>query len=129
MESRQEIARGVFSEMCGTRAVLGLLANKWTVLVMAALFEDRQRFGQLQRQIEGISPKMLTQTLRLLEQNGLVKRTVYPTVPPTVEYAPTELGQTLLEPLAALCRWAADHLDEVETAQQQFERQVASGKR
>jgi len=129
MDGHREIARGIFSAACGTRAVLDLLANKWTVLVMAALFEDIQRFGQLQRQIEGISPKMLTQTLRMLEQHGLVKRTAYPTLPPMVEYVPTELGQTLLEPLAALCHWAADHLDEVEAAQQHFERQVAIDKR
>jgi DNA-binding HxlR family transcriptional regulator len=126
MDNQREIARGVFNEACGTRAVLSLLANKWTVLVMAALFEDTQRFGQLQRQIEGISPKMLTQTLRMLEQNGLIKRTAYPTVPPMVEYARTELGQTLLEPLTALCHWAADHLDEVEAAQQEFERQMTT---
>jgi DNA-binding HxlR family transcriptional regulator len=111
--------RDIFNEACGTRAVLSLLANKWTILVMAALFEDVQRYGQLQRKIGGISPKMLTETLRSLEHHGLIERKVYPVIPPMVEYSPTELGSTLLVPLKALCQWAAEHLDEVEAAQKQ----------
>lgn len=106
----------IFNEACGTRAVLDLLANKWTILVMAALFEGVQRYGQLQRKIGGISPKMLTQTLRALERDGLISRKLYPVIPPMVEYKPTPLGYTLLEPLTALCGWAASHLSEVESA-------------
>ena len=120
MEDQPETVPNIFNEACGTRAVLGLLANKWTVLVMAALFEGVNRFGQMQRHIEGISPKMLTQTLRELERNGLIDREVYPVVPPKVVYTPTLLGSTLLEPLSALCEWAADHLEEVEAAQDRY---------
>jgi DNA-binding HxlR family transcriptional regulator len=114
-------APNIFSEACGTRTVLNLLANKWTVLVMAALFEGVQRYGQLQRKIEGISPKMLTQTLRALERDGLIERKIYPVIPPMVEYTPTPLGSTLLQPLSALCAWAADHLDEVESSREQHD--------
>lgn len=108
----------IFNEACGTRTVLDLLANKWTVLVMAALFQGVQRYGQLQRKIEGISPKMLTQTLRALERDGLVERKIYPVIPPMVEYMPTALGTTLLQPLTSLCQWAAEHLGEVEAARE-----------
>lgn len=120
MIEQREIAPNIFSEACGTRTVLNLLANKWTILVMAALFQGIQRYGQLQRHIEGISPKMLTQTLRALERDGLITRTVYPVVPPMVEYTPTPLGHTLVAPLTALCQWAANHLTDVETAREQY---------
>jgi DNA-binding HxlR family transcriptional regulator len=121
LDTQTKIVPDVFNEACGTRAVLGLLANKWTVLVMAALFQGVQRYGQLQRHIGGISPKMLTQTLRALERDGLIERTIYPVIPPMVEYTPTALGNTLLEPLAALCRWSAEHLAEVEAARHQYD--------
>ena len=109
----------IFREACGTRAVLDLLADKWTVLVVASLAAGTKRSGELMRKIEGISPKMLTQTLRRLERDGLVSRTVYPVVPPRVEYVLTPLGATLIQPLTALCAWAYDHLDEVETARRE----------
>jgi DNA-binding HxlR family transcriptional regulator len=121
MDDQTPIIRDIFNEACGTRAVLSLLANKWTILVMAALFNGVQRPEQLQRQIQGISPKMLTETLRMLEHNGLIQRKVYPVIPPMVEYSPTELGSTLLVPLKALCQWAGEHLAEVEAAQRQFQ--------
>jgi DNA-binding HxlR family transcriptional regulator len=116
-----DVVPDIFSEACGTRTVLNLLANKWTVLVMAALFQSAQRYGQLQRKIGGISPKMLTQTLRALERDGLISRKLYPVIPPMVEYTPTPLGYTLLEPLTALCAWAAEHLAEVEHARVGYE--------
>src|SRR5207247_9586186 len=75
-----------------------------------------RRHGDLKRRIGGISQKMLTQTLRLLERDGLVRRSVYDVVPPRVEYALTPLGQTLLEPLRAICRWAENHLPQVKSA-------------
>ena len=80
-----------------------------------------QRFAALQRQIGGISQKMLTQTLRRLERDGLVQRTVYPEVPPRVEYALTLLGQTLSEPLAALIGWSEAHIDAVTAAQKRYD--------
>ncbi len=110
----------VFNEACGTRRVLDLLADKWTVLLVAALTPGARRYGELQRQVQGISAKVLAGALRSLEEDGLVTRTAFPTVPPRVEYALTALGRTLVEPLTALCRWAAAHLEEVEAARSRF---------
>lgn len=84
-----------------------------TMLVIKALADGIQRHGALHRAIGGISQKMLTQTLRALERDGLVLRTVYPVVPPKVEYALTPLGETLIEPLAAISAWAERHMDEI----------------
>ncbi len=118
-------AEDVFSETCGTRRVLDLLADKWTVLIVAALSPGPRRFGELRRKVEGISPKVLTQCMRRLEQDGLITRTPQATVPPQVQYALTELGRTLVEPLAALCRWAAEHLEAVEGARTRFSQRGA----
>ena len=91
---------------CPSRRALDLIADKWTSLIIYLLCDGPQRYTQLKRQIGGISQKMLTQTLRKLEEEGLVTRTVYPTAPPSVEYALTPLGETLLEPLMGLLDWA-----------------------
>ncbi len=99
-----------------SRQALDLVTEKWTVAVIYTLRLGTQRFSDLQREIEGVSQKMLIQTLRKLEQDGLIKRTVYPVVPPKVEYTLTSLGETFLEPLAVLCRWTDDHMDEVYAA-------------
>ena len=101
---------------CTTREVLKLIGDQWTALVIYALESGTKRFGQLCSQIDGISKKMLTQTLRDLEYNGLVERVVYPVVPPHVEYSLTPLGRTLIEPIGALRQWAQEHLNEVEQA-------------
>jgi DNA-binding HxlR family transcriptional regulator len=89
--------------------VLNLITDKWMRPIMYGLREGPQRHSQLKQQIPGITQKMLTQTLRKLEKAGIILRTVYPTSPPTVEYALTELGETLQEPLQELCRWAWIH--------------------
>ena len=86
------------------------------MLVIYALSNQVRRHGDLKRRIGGISQKMLTQTLRSLERDGLVTRSVYDVVPPRVEYALTPLGKTLLEPLRAICRWAENHLPHVKSA-------------
>lgn len=99
----------VLNAECPARRVLDLIANKWTALVIKCLSERTLRFGELREAIGGVSQKMLTQTLRALEREGLVERTVYPVVPPKVEYRLTASGRTLVEPLAALCRWAEAH--------------------
>jgi DNA-binding HxlR family transcriptional regulator len=96
--------------------VLKLIADQWTALVIHALEGGTKRFSELLTQIDGISRKMLTQTLRDLERNGLVQRVVYPVVPPWVEYSLTPLGQSLLEPIKALSAWAEAHMDEVAQA-------------
>jgi DNA-binding HxlR family transcriptional regulator len=123
MESNA-IVPDIFRAECGTRTVLDLLADKWTVLVVGALAAGTRRYGELQRQIEGVSPKMLTQTLRHMERDGLVRRTVYPVIPPMVEYDLTALGQTLIAPLTAICGWAAGHLSEVELARQTYDKEA-----
>ena len=106
----------VLDASCPARQVLDLIADKWAVLVLYALADGTRRTGELQRTVDGISTKMLTQTVRDLERNGLVTRTVHPVVPPKVEYDLSPLGQTLAETLGALCRWAEEHLDDVEQA-------------
>lgn len=104
----------VFDPKCGSQRVLELIANRWTALVIYALAGGTQRYSELQRKIGGVSQKMLTQTLRKLELDGLVERRVYPVVPPKVEYSLTPLGRTLTGPLRAICKWAEEHLPELE---------------
>ena len=117
----------VFNHDCGSQQVLELIANKWTALAIYALAEGTKRYSELQRQIGGVSQKMLTQTLRRLEGDGLVERKVYPVVPPRVEYSLTRLGETLTEPLKAICRWAEAHLPELRAVRErQRERAVTN---
>jgi DNA-binding HxlR family transcriptional regulator len=113
----------VLDQNCESRQALERLADKWTCLVVYALLSGPMRHGELRRTIQGISQKMLTQTLRSMETDGLVKRTVIDVIPPHVEYSLTELGETVSEPLVAICRWAMDHLPEMEAAR---ERSAAS---
>jgi|SRR5215467_1736746 len=116
METKQQTQPDIFRADCLSRQVLQLIADEWTPLVIYALDEGTMRFGQLLKRIDGISKKMLTQTLRAMERNGLVRRVVYPVVPPVVEYSLTPLGQTLIEPMKALQVWAYGHLQEVAQA-------------
>jgi DNA-binding HxlR family transcriptional regulator len=115
-DSMTQIAPDVFNASCDSRQVLELIADRWSMLVIYALTHQVRRHADLKRTIGGISQKMLTQTLRSLERDGLVSRTVYDVVPPHVEYGLTPLGQTLLEPLSAICRWAETHLPQVKSA-------------
>jgi DNA-binding HxlR family transcriptional regulator len=108
----------VFNANCDSRQVLALIADRWSMLVIYALGDGVRRHGELKRTIGGISQKMLTQTLRALEHDGLVKRRVYDVVPPRVEYQLTPLGRTLLVPLGAICRWAQNHLPQVRVARE-----------
>ncbi len=121
METKQQIYPDIFQANCLSRQVLGLIADQWMPLVIYALEEGTMRFGQLLKRIDGISKKMLTQTLRAMERNGLVQRVVYPVVPPVVEYSLTPLGQTLTEPIKALRVWAYGHLREVAYAQTTYD--------
>ena len=106
----------VFSSRCTSREILDLIADKWSVLVLGALMGGTLRHAELRRKIEGISQKMLTQTLRHLERNGLVRREIYPEVPPRVEYSLTDLGDTLAVPISVLTGWAEAHIDEISAA-------------
>jgi len=111
----------VYAMDCPTRQVLDLIADRWTALVIGLLDGEPKRFSELQRGIGGISQKMLSQTLRQLERNGLVTRTVYAEVPPRVEYALTPLGKTLCPALTAIRDWAETHIDEIIAAQAAYE--------
>ena len=115
------LAPNVFSAQCPTRQALDLIADKWTTLLIYLLSRGRQRYGELHRQVGGISQKMLTQTLRKLERDGLVTRHVFPEVPPRTEYELTLLGHTLIEPMRALCDWAGTHLGELEQARKRYD--------
>lgn len=99
-------APDAFNANCVSRAVLDRIAHKWPMLVIYALAGRTVRYGELQRRIGGVSQKMLIQTLRSMERDGLLSRRVLPTTPPSVEHRLTELGDSLREPLAAICRWA-----------------------
>lgn len=121
MVTTQQTQPDIFQENCLSRQVLQLIADQWTPLVISALNDGTMRFGQLLKRIGGISKKMLTQTLREMERNGLVRRVVYPVVPPVVEYSLTPLGQTLVEPMNALRDWAYGHLQEVALARTAYD--------
>jgi DNA-binding HxlR family transcriptional regulator len=100
----------------GAELALELVADKWFVLVMAELRHGSRRYNELKRMLPGVSQRMLTLTLRKMERDGLLRRDVYPEVPPHTEYALTPLGRSLLEPLRALCLWANERYVEVESA-------------
>lgn len=106
--------------------LIGRVADKWTLLIVEELEENGElRFTQLSRKIPGISQKMLTQTLRQMERDGLVHRTVHPVVPPKVEYRLTELGHGLSESFCGVWRWVESNLDAVEAARQQFDARLS----
>ncbi|MFJ5264943.1 winged helix-turn-helix transcriptional regulator [Streptomyces sp. NPDC088387] len=102
--------KSVYSAACPCRDMLDLLANKWSALALGALEEGPQRFGALRARLQGVSPKVLTQTLRRLEDHGLVDRRVYAEVPPRVEYSLTPLGKDACIPLAHLRNWVEDNI-------------------
>lgn len=102
-----------YADGCPSRRVLDRIGDRWTVLVVGSLGDGPVRFSELRRRVAGVSQKMLTQTLRGLERDGLVTRTVYAEVPPRVEYELTAAGRTLLVPLKALERWSIEHFGHV----------------
>ncbi len=106
----------VYAAQCPCRAMLDLLANKWSALAIGALEDGPQRFGALQRLLQGVSPKVLTQTLRRLEDAGLLDRTVYPAVPLHVEYNLTALGHSAAVPLRLLRTWVEENIDNTTSA-------------
>src|SRR3954469_10851939 len=120
----EHVQPNVFDPNCGSRRVLKLIADRWTALVIYALDHETRRYSELEKLIGGISQKMLTQTLRRLERDGIVARTVSPVVPPHVEYALTPLGTTLIAALRSLCEWAQENLEAVEAARQLHEQHM-----
>lgn len=103
------------------RLLLDRVGEKWSLLAVIALREQPRRFNQLRRELSGVSPRMLARTLRGLERDGLVSRSVYPTVPPQVDYALTELGKSLLQPVDALLQWAWTHQPQMDQARAEFD--------
>src|ERR1700677_1683032 len=101
----------VYDEGYPSRRLLELIGDKWTPIIVYILGQGLKRYGELRRHLPDVSKKMLTQTLRALETDGLLKRTVYAEVPPKVEYELTRAGLTFLEPVMSLCRWASSHTD------------------
>ena len=106
---------------CPSRRLLDRIGDRWTVLIVGALDAGPRRFTEIATEVEGISQKMLTQTLRSLERDGFVERTAYPVVPPHVEYELTPLGRSLQDPLRALERWAVDNMDAVAARQNDYD--------
>lgn len=106
----------VLDPACASRRLFEAISGKWSPLVVMALKDGKKRHGELRREIGSISQKMLIQTLRQLERNGLVERKVYPVVPPKVEYSLTPLGMSLQPLLEEICQWSERHLEEVEEA-------------
>lgn len=120
-------ARGnAFDPECPTRVVLDRIGDKWTVLVIGALQPRGLRFTELRTAVGGVAPKVLTQTLRAMERDGLLTRTVHAQVPPRVDYALTDLGRSLGAPLAALTDWAESNLSAILASREQFETQGAT---
>ena len=119
------------AESCpAVREVLHRVGDKWSVQIVALLGDGPLRFSELKRSIEGISQRMLTLTLRGLERDGLVTRTVFPEIPPRVDYELTRLGNTLLDPISALAEWAAEYRTSIQEAREKFDsRQTKALKR
>lgn len=108
-------------DSCLTREILDRIGDKWSVYVIAALSDGTLRFGQLRREITGVSQRMLTVTLRALERDGLISRRMYPVIPPRVEYSLTPLGESLLAIVEALVGWSGEHLADVERARTHYD--------
>lgn len=107
---------------CPIRAVLDRIGDKWSYLLVLHLADGPRRFGELRRAIDDISQRMLTETLRSLQRDGLVSRTVFPTTPPSVEYRLTELGRSLLAPMRELVRWADAKRPDILAAREAYDR-------
>jgi len=101
--------------------LLARIGDKWTVLVVSTLGDGSRRFNELRREIPSVSQRMLTLTLRNLERDGVVSRTVTPSIPPRVDYELTDLGHSLLKPVTALSQWALDNVEAIHAAQARFD--------
>lgn len=122
MSKKIELPPDAFLKVCPSRAVLARVGQKWTVLTMVALQQTPMRFGDIRRRLQGVSQKMLTQTLRAMERDGLIERSLYDERPLRVEYALSPLGRTLLPLVVALKTWAEDALKAIEAHNRDFDR-------
>ena len=116
----------VFDSHCPTRQVLDRIADKWTVLIVQSLSGGTLRFAQLRRTVDGISQKVLTNTLRGLERDGIVSRRIYASVPPKVEYSLTNLGRSLCQLVGGVCQWAESNIERVDEARKEYDRTAPS---
>lgn len=119
--NHKQLSFDVYNDRCPARDVLARLADKWTLLVLARLESEPMRFNQLKRDVRKITQKVLTQTLRKLERDGLISRKVFPTVPVTVEYSLTPLGKTLTETVSVMAHWAEHNMEAILTAQMAYD--------
>ncbi|WP_420000532.1 winged helix-turn-helix transcriptional regulator [Streptomyces boninensis] len=117
-------SEGVFRSDCPSRPILDQIADKWSMMVMAVLAEPR-RFNEIKRRLDGVTQRVLTQTLRRLERNGMVERRVLPTSPVGVEYSLTPLGESLREPFAHLYDWTVTHAPEIQARQRAYDQRAA----
>ncbi|MEE2043473.1 helix-turn-helix domain-containing protein [Nocardiopsis tropica] len=115
----------VYLRNCASRNVLSLLSNKWLCLVVGVLSQGPARFGELRRRLDGITQKMLTQTLREMERAGLVDRRVYPTTPPRVEYSLTALGAEVEALMGSIRLWSEEHMDEIASARAAYDERAS----
>lgn len=122
MESSEPVRGDLLNPECPTRHVIDVIGDRWTCVVVTVLGDGRRRFNDLARSSKGISYKMLTQTLRRLEREGLVSRTVYDTTPPKVEYELTDLGRQVLPVINAIRDWAEANLPQMNEARARFDR-------
>jgi DNA-binding HxlR family transcriptional regulator len=114
----------VFDRHCPTRQVLDLIADKWTVLIIRRLANGTLRFAQLRRSVDGISQKVLTNTLRSLERDGILTRRIYASVPPKVEYSLTSLGRSLCDLVEGICEWAEANIEQVQAAREVYDQSL-----
>jgi DNA-binding HxlR family transcriptional regulator len=121
-------AHQLFSEDCRkVSKVLARVGDKWSMLIIVLLRDGARRFNEMRRTVDGISQQMLTRTLRGLERDGMVTRTMIPASPPQVEYALTDLGRSLSQPVLALGTWVQEHLAQIDAARNRFDRRSEAG--
>ncbi|WP_323747766.1 winged helix-turn-helix transcriptional regulator [Catenulispora rubra] len=126
METIEVQAWNLFEKGCPSRQIFERISDRWTGIVLMALEDGTLRFSELKRKVEGVSQKMLTQTLRALERDGLVTREVFPTVPVTVEYTLTRLGASLLATVQQVRAWAYANIEEIDAARGVYDRRALS---
>lgn len=121
MKRREEIEKELGLNLCPIRTVLAQIGDKWSLLVILLLRDGDYRFSEMQRAIPDVSQRMLTQTLRKLERDGLVNRTVTPSIPPRVDYAITDLGRSLFDPIGAMAQWAVSKHPDIVKARNAYD--------
>jgi DNA-binding HxlR family transcriptional regulator len=127
LRAEAKLAYNAFMADCPTRQLLDTLSDKWLTLILSKLIDGPRRYSELSRDIAGVSQKMLTQTLRTLQRDGLVERTVTPSVPVRVDYQLTAVGKDLAPLVHSIKHWAEANMDRIETARADYDLQVAVG--